>query len=90
MTRELLKQALDLILDPEGYYPDVVKNIRAELAKPEQAPAWHDAPNAPGVWLFAGRLMEKMYEWRAVRIQDVRNPDTTHGRWFGPIPEDKT
>lgn len=46
-------------------------------------PAWHDAPNAPGLWMnsISGRvnvvIEETLSAW-----QD------TGARWFGPLPED--
>jgi len=47
------------------------------------APAWHDAPNAPGLWMnsISGRvnvvIEATLHAW-----QD------TGARWFGPLPED--
>jgi len=60
--------------------------LQAELAKPEQAPAWHDAPTVPGIWLGDYGVASTVTE------HDVKTWTTTNSksRWYGPIPEDKT
>ena len=53
------------------------------------APAWHDVPTAPGVWI-CNEGVEAPYDWRAFDINkqvlDLAPPQGE--RWFGPIPQD--
>ena len=55
-----------------------------ELAKPEQYPAWHDAPNCSGNWLGDYGVASTVTE------HDVKTWNTinSNSRWYGPIPED--
>lgn len=49
-------------------------------------PAWHDAPDKPGIWLCdEGDIC---YTWTAhsIEILDIKPEDDA--RWFGPIPQD--
>ena len=58
-----------------------VRFLRAALAAQQPAPAWHDAPTVPGLWVDGINL-------RVLRFND---PDIGHigkGRWLGPLPED--
>lgn len=62
---------------------DHMRQRAASYAKPAQqpAPAWHDAPTCPGLWVDGINL-------RVLRFND---PDIGHigkGRWLGPLPED--
>jgi hypothetical protein len=55
-------------------------------ATQQPAPAWHDAPDKPGIWLCdEGDIC---YTWTAnsIEILDIKPEDDA--RWFGPIPED--
>lgn len=58
----------------------------APAAQPS-GPAWHDAPNAPGIWICdEGDIC---YEWTAHNIEILGQFDPGAGyRWFGPIPEE--
>ncbi len=60
---------------------DIVEN------EPQSSgPAWHDAPDQPGIWLCdEGDIC---YTWTAhsIEILDIKPEDDA--RWFGPIPED--
>lgn len=52
------------------------------------APAWHDAPTEPGLW-----LCEYRNSFSAVVLSDygVKNFDANemaYCRWYGPIPQD--
>ena len=54
--------------------------------KPSQpAPARHDAPTCPGIWL-------NLCDWHATHFDqrkiDSGSPGMAAGEWFGPIPED--
>lgn len=63
-----------------------VRFLRAALAAQQPAPAWHDAPDKPGIWLCdEGDIC---YTWTAhsIEILDIKPEDDA--RWFGPIPED--
>lgn len=67
---------------PGSSYPTV------PATAPEQ-PAWHDAPTVPGLWVC---------NYGALSVTAVNQPDidafdpayNAGGRWFGPIPEDKS
>jgi len=64
------------------------KAIRAELAKPS-APAWHDAPTEPGIWL-CDEGGPDCYTWTAHNIVVLNDPALKDDecRWYGPIPQD--
>ena len=99
IERELLEQAVEsfvgyrremrLMLGDEESEPcDAEKAIRAALAAPATAPAWHDAPTVPGVWICdEGDIC---YTWTAHNIEILDQFDPGDGlRWYGPIQEDK-
>lgn len=52
------------------------ETIKAALSK---APAWHDAPTEPGLWVV---------NWRLVEVRERELWAGQEGRWFGPIPPD--
>jgi len=93
MTRALLEQALNALewhtqqTRPIHNTELAIDALQAELAKPAPTqPAWHDAPNAPGLWTAA------YPQPTAVRIDDVQALDRVKawpGNWFGPLPEDR-
>lgn len=65
---------------------DHMRQRAASYAKPAQqpAPAWHDAPTTPGVWVCdEGDIC---YTWTAhnIEILDIEPEDEV--RWYGPIP----
>jgi len=66
-----------------------IEAIRAHLAKPETAPAWHDAPTEPGLWL--SESTDGTYAaWNISKAVFGGSHWFNAGRrWFGPIPEDK-
>lgn len=49
------------------------------------APAWHDAPTVPGVWLAGASGV-----LRRLDAHDVAHlaKDPVSPRWYGPIPAD--
>ena len=65
------------------------KAVVTELAKPAPTqPAWHDAPNAPGLWL-RNEGDREVYTWVVYAVSSLPRrlyqPDG-ETRWFGPIP----
>ena len=58
-------------------YELTVQNLRDQIAS---APAWHDAPTVPGLWVV---------NWRLVEVRERELWAGQEGRWYGPIPEDK-
>ncbi len=87
----ILEQAIDALA---GYRRelgdsqpcDAEQELCAALAAKQPAPAWHDAPDKPGIWLCdEGDIC---YTWTAhsIEILDIKPEDDA--RWFGPIPED--
>jgi hypothetical protein len=48
---------------------------------PIETPAWHDAPNAPGLW--AVETVQVVDKSQIKRIETL-----TDRRWFGPISPD--
>ena len=64
------------------------EHLRAALAAPATAPAWHDAPTAPGTWILSldsGMEVQENITQHEIDIEAT----WPGGRWFGPIPEDK-
>lgn len=62
------------------------KDHRNECAKTTQ-PAWHDAPNAPGLWVSIDRYSQ--YDWHLFRAPMTYPLDQSwvdKSRYFGPIP----
>lgn len=49
------------------------------------APAWHDAPNAPGLWVSSVWVAR---DFRASDIDTLKSYRNSP-RWYGPLPEDK-
>lgn len=58
-----------------------IEAIRAHLAQQQGEPAWHDAPNAPGVWVVGGRCLH-------INELDLPIYARSNCRWYGPIPDD--
>jgi hypothetical protein len=100
-TRALLEQALNALTSFEqnygslwysSYEPDQIdatcSSLRAELAKPS-APAWHDAPTEPGIWL-CDEGGPDCYTRTAHNIVLLNDPALKDDecRWYGPIPQD--
>ena len=94
IDKSLLEQAVEELLpvsynstdDPRGQADKVIALLRAALAVPPSAPAWHDAPTEPGLWVFLREDRHKSY-----RVADPLVWVTAHeigDRWFGPLPED--
>ena len=54
------------------------ETIKAALSK---APAWHDAPNAPGLWVVGSRCLH-------INELDLPIYERSYCRWYGPLPED--
>jgi hypothetical protein len=62
------------------------QNLRDQIAS---APAWHDAPTAPGDWVIVGDGFKSELQANITQ-QEIDRVSSWPGRWFGPIPEDKT
>ena len=74
-------QALDEAMEaPKAMARAYENGYNAALAN---GPAWHDAPNKPGLWVDGINL-------RALRFTSVDIGTLRFGecRWYGPIPED--
>lgn len=95
IPRALLVQALNAIQLPcdrwNGVQSKIVKAaadaVQAELAKPS-APAWHDAPTEPGIWL-CDEGGPDCYTYTAHNIVLLNDPALKDDecRWYGPIPQ---
>ena len=83
--------ALPVMPGIDGDWLDSVEeSLHAELAKPEHpAPAWHDAPTCPGLWLcdegdsdpYCFTTHRVTWPLNSLLLGDGE-------RWYGPIPED--
>ena len=63
---------------------EILRDIRAALAAPATAPAWHVAPTVPGVWLNSVFMnVEDVEQWYIDYQLHLEC-----ARWFGPIPPD--
>ncbi len=60
-----------------------IEALKAALAAPATAPAWHDAPTVPGVWV--NRVSMRAMEIDASVLKAWGKADV---RWYGPIPPD--
>jgi hypothetical protein len=52
-----------------------------ERAAQAQAPAWHDKPTAPGLWVVGSRCLH-------INELDLPIYERSNCRWFGPVPAD--
>ena len=57
----------------------------ATAAERERAPAWHDAPTVPGLWMNKINLLSYWVETFHILNGSFRNSGAC---WYGPIPED--
>ena len=75
---------------------NAINALQAELDKPpiQQAPqvpmtdaqpAWHDAPNAPGMWV---QWASGLCDLRTIYATEIGQARDWRGRWFGPLPPD--
>ena len=93
-TRALLEQALKALeyhtqqTRPIQKTEHAILAIRAELAKPS-APAWHDAPTEPGLWM-CNDGDDNPYRRTTHRVTFPLNQLLVgeNERWNGPIPQD--
>ena len=86
-TRALLEQAMNMIPTATEKNIALKRALRAELAKPS-APAWHDAPTEPGIWL-CDEGGPDCYTYTAHNIVLLNDPALKDDecRWYGPIPQ---
>ena len=99
IERALLEQALEALeLVTEDYDDsavgleiEAIQALRAALAAPATAPAWHDAPTCAGLWL-CDEGDENPYRFTCHDISMPLNPHLVGEgeRWYGPIPKDKS
>ena len=59
----------------------VIEAIRTHLDQSRGEPAWHDAPNAPGLWVVGSRCLH-------INELDLPIYERSNCRWCGPLPED--
>ena len=100
VPKALLEQALDalenvcdtqsnpkrphLTIHDFGQCRRSLESLRAALAAQPSAPAWHDAPNAPGLWYST--TSDRLWNFRSDAA--IKNSGGYVGRWFGPISPD--
>ena len=91
IEQSLLEQALNALLLPCDRWnkqqflivKGAIEALKAALAAPASAPAWHDAPTCEGMWvnMMSGRLIviteETLEAWQNAAV-----------RWYGPISPD--
>ena len=88
IEQSLLEQALNALLLPCDRWnkqqflivKGAIESLNAALVAPATAPAWHDAPTVPGLWVV---------NWRLVEVRERELWAGQEGRWYGPIPEVK-
>ena len=75
----------------DGMMQERMEDLRAALAAPATAPAWHDAPTCAGLWL-CDEGDENPYRFTCHDISMPLNPHLVGEgeRWYGPIPKDKS
>lgn len=61
--------------------------IAAPATAPEQ-PSWHDAPNAPGLWVCRQAYTGNMQAFEVTDPDALNRTLGIEGRWFGPVPPD--
>lgn len=59
----------------EALHIEMLRFIKAK------APAWHDKPTAPGVWVVGSRCLH-------INELDLPIYERSNCRWYGPIPDD--
>ena len=86
MTRALLQRIDEELSSGSCVVPasSIHKAVRTELAKPEQSPAWHDAPTCAGLWVLKTVAGPEAHNIEPHDVNEVQI-----GEWYGPIPEDK-
>mgnify|MGYP001009215903 CR=1 FL=1 len=84
IDKELLEQVVNKLLTCWPKSDPLVNELRAALAAPATAPAWHVAPTVPGLWLNSVFMkVEDVEQWH---IDCQLHLECA--RWFGPIPPD--
>jgi hypothetical protein len=83
---EPLLKKVSAVLALASEFDSIIEAIGDDPA-PSTAPAWHDAPTVPGVWICdEGDIC---YTWTAHNIEILDQFDPGDGlRWYGPIPPD--
>lgn len=50
------------------------------------APAWHDVPTVPGLWVSSSN--DASFRLDAYDVEQIDRFNPRWRRWFGPIPQD--
>jgi hypothetical protein len=80
---EPLLKKVSAVLALASEFDSIIEAIGDDPA-PSTAPAWHDAPTVPGLWLNSVFMkVEDVEQWHI----DCRL-HLECARWFGPIPPD--
>ena len=96
IERKLLEQALNALLLPCDRWnkqqflivKGAIEALKAALAAPASAPAWHDAPTCAGLWVSDFSWMAQKLGRETVEFY-AKNRSIPSRRWYGPMPEDK-
>jgi hypothetical protein len=60
-----------------------------QLAAPATAPAWHDAPTVPGLWVCRQAITDNVQAYEVTDQMALNRNLKLKGQWYGPIPEDR-
>ena len=88
MTTDTLSRRCKIATDclPLAPYRTRLEALHTEMLDSiNQAPAWHDAPTVPGLWLNSVNMQAERVSQRHI---DVGVFDRTHSRWYGPTPRE--
>lgn len=91
IERELLERVSALLdeYDAEEFDSATVSDVRAALAAPATAPAWHDAPTCAGLWVCRQAITDNVQAYEVTDQVALNRNLKLKGQWYGPIPEDK-
>ena len=56
---------------------------------PATAPAWHDAPTVPGLWVCRQAITDNVQAYEVTDQMALNRNLKLKGQWYGPIPEDR-
>ncbi len=55
----------------------------------KNAPAWHDAPTVPGLWVCRQAITDNVQAYEVTDQMALNRNLKLKGQWYGPIPEDR-
>ena len=85
---EPLLKKVSAVLALASEFDSIIEAIGDDPA-PATAPAWHDAPTVPGLWVCRQAITDNVQAYEVTDQMALNRNLKLKGQWYGPIPEDR-